>query len=214
MAAAQTPRESLVDPHADPRAEPHADPNAGLVIEAFDRPDLLISGGGGGGGGGGSDGNLTLEHAAHTPRDASAQRWHLRQLGGSARLCAVGARLVRLQSAGGGGYVRHLGSGLGLGPRGEEAGAAVFVLAPPLAEYPPLALWAHSNMSVVGRSAAGTGAVGDAGPVQIPVRRPPRAGERRSFLMVPMRELVDETYSSHLCVLPADAGPAPPFCGL
>ena len=66
--------------------------------------------------------------------------------------------------------------------------SALFTLAPPVAEYPPLAMWA------------------------VP---PPRSGfvrETSAFLMLPLNEVVDEHYSVYVCRVAAEEGPPPAFC--
>ena len=73
--------------------------------------------------------------------------------------------------------------------------------------YPPLAMWARSNASAAGgASRARRARAASAGAI---------AGDeldlRSTYLMVPLRDVIDETYSAHLCVLQAGE-PAPDFC--
>jgi hypothetical protein len=75
-----------------------------------------------------------------------------------------------------------------------SAAAAHFRLLDPLARYPPLAFWAHSNVSCHAPSAV------------------PSASCRQHYLAVPLRDVIDETYSAHLCVLPAGGAEPPTFC--
>lgn len=88
--------------------------------------------------------------------------------------------------------VERLGSGEG----GVPAGAAVLRLRLPLSEYPPLALWAHSNLS---HSSAVTQAAAE-------------SGARRHYLMVPLNSIVDEHYSPYLCVARVGDTPLPKYC--
>ena len=69
-------------------------------------------------------------------------------------------------------------------------------LAPPLARYPPLAHWAASNVTCDYRA--------DAAPTAV-------ERCRREYLMVPLREILDESYSAHLCVVRPGAS-VPGFC--
>ena len=65
----------------------------------------------------------------------------------------------------------------------------------PLALHPPLAYWAGSNATQRVECAAS-----EAG-----------CTTRATFLMVPLNELLDESYSAHLCVL-APGRRAPKWC--
>ena len=81
------------------------------------------------------------------------------------------------------------------GGGGVPAGAAVFALRAPLATYPPLAFWARSNATQqLGCPATTAGCT-----------------SRGTFLMVPLNELLDESYSAHLCVL-SPGTRAPKWC--
>ena len=81
------------------------------------------------------------------------------------------------------------------GPTSVPTEAAVLRLRAPVSEYPPLALWAHSNLSVANAA----------------TRVAAQAGAPRHYLMLPLNSLVDEHYSAYLCV-GAGMRPLPRFC--
>ena len=186
-------------------ARSHAGGSAGdsagsVVIEAFDRPGMLLTLGSP------SDGKAPLLLMPARPSDAR-QRWRLRLLPPPARAagCAHGgsaqALFVGLESLADGMWVRAAPNAPS--PTEVDAAtttvgeAAVFILSQPLALYPPLAHWAFSNSSCTGvstRAGAATRAC------------------RRAYLMFPLRDLIDETYSAHFCVLPPGAAHVPAFC--
>lgn len=173
-----------------------------VVIEAFDRPGLLLSVSARVRVGGSSTRVLHLLPAQLG--GAVSQRWRMHSVevpeskrdAGCSTPASLTFALESLESPGL--WVRAAataGGSLEVAPVGElGAGAmvAAFTVRTPLALYPPLAHWAFSNTSCAATQSAEC---------------------RRTYLMVPLRELLDETYSSHLCVLPPDAAVAPPaFC--
>jgi hypothetical protein len=168
-----------------------------IMLEPFDRPGFVLSAAGGGGGR--ADTPLVLLAAGAS---GAAQRWRLRRAAGGAPLTAAEAASgaagvdVSLESAarpgqwvaaaGGGAtlVLRQMDGGGGAPP----AGAARLRLRAPASLYPPVAYWARSNASAAD------------------------GGARRSYLLLPLHELLDEHYSAHLCVM-APGVRAPRWCG-
>jgi hypothetical protein len=215
-----------------------------LVLEAYDRPGMVLSLQTPGDGQSSDDGSpyrpLVLE-PAREGRSGLHQRWRLRTPKlpscASARMQprttragadspgAIGGatspmRAVTLESAAEPGvFVIAPSAGameqasmqtsraqgaLPLEAAADADTAAVFQLGSPLARYPPLAMWAHTNVTAHcsgtrtgsgGGIRSGGGANGES---------PCRA---RHFLMVPLRDVVDETYAAHICVLPPEELP-------
>ena len=159
---------------------------------------------------------VQLEAALPVGRDAT-QRWWLRRVpidgacalsgGGSTALITA---LVALESVAEAGVWLVAGEPSTGGTGGSSSGrppattlyaatttsaaAAHFSLLDPLARYPPLAFWVHSNVSCHAPSAI------------------PSASCRQHYLAVPLRDVIDESYSAHLCVLPAGGAEPPAFC--
>ena len=191
-----------------------------VVLESFDRPGMVLTLA--------STLPFTLTGPRHRPvrleptlpvgRDAM-QRWWLRRvpIDGACALSgssgAAAAALMALESMAEAGVWLVAGetSTGGTGGSGgsrsarppatalsaattTSAAAAHFRLLDPLARYPPLAFWAHSNVSCHAPSAV------------------PSASCRQHYLAVPLRDVIDETYSAHLCVLPAGGAEPPTFC--
>ena len=172
-----------------------------VVFEAFDRPGMVLTlaprvarreG----------ERSLRLQAARPAGADA-AQRWWLRravleracaQGGDAARQPAISSE-VSLESAAEAGVWVQPAAASGLAASaGTATSAARFRVAAPLALYPPLAFWAHSNVSCPTYERASTSSC------------------RQHYLMVPLRDVIDESYSAHLCVIPSDATRAPTFC--
>ena len=171
-----------------------------VVLESYDRPGQVLTLQAAGDG---SPYRPLLLEAALPRRAGAHQRWLLRphekcrQMGGDSPESAV----VLLESAAEQGLFVAFPSDatsdasayMQRAPLLEAAadveGAAVFRLSAPLARYPPVAWWAATNASSH--------------------RDPPLRSKH--FLMLPLRDLIDETYAAHLCVLPAHAS-VPEFC--
>jgi len=155
-----------------------------VVLEPFDRPGLLLSIG--------AQKSVRLLPESRQP--SAAQRWRLRPLP-SPQADACGPRLrVVLESVEQAGlFLRRMRGGGAALEVAADAGASAFVLRAPLALYAPLAHWAASNVTCTPTHGAAC---------------------RAAYLLNPLRELLDETYSSHLCVLEPSVGgaPAPGFC--
>ena len=174
-----------------------------VVFEAFDRPGYVLTAGDGAAGpllvGGAAGGTLRLRlMPARPPSDDGAQRWWVRLVGGAEpryaleSAAAAGLWLVAADAASAPPLLRQLPNA---GGGGVPAGAAVFALRAPLATYPPLAFWARSNATQqLGCPATTAGCT-----------------SRGTFLMVPLNELLDESYSAHLCVL-SPGTRAPKWC--
>ena len=198
-----------------------ADRPVAVVLESFDRPGMVLT----------LASTLAstlpstrtgprhrpvhLEPTLPVGRDAM-QRWWLRRvpidgacaLSGSSK--AAAAALMALESVAEAGVWLVAGETSTGGTGGSRsahppatalyaatttsAAAAHFRLLDPLARYPPLAFWAHSNVSCHAPSAD------------------PSASCRQHYLAVPLRDVIDETYSAHLCVLPAGGAEPPTFC--
>ena len=175
-----------------------------VVFEAFDRPGYVLTAGDGaaspllvGGTEHPSAPRLRLM-PARPPSDDGAQRWWMRLVGGTEpryaleSAAAAGLWLVAADTDTAPPLLRRLPNA---GGGGVPAGAAVFALRAPLATYPPLAFWARSNATQqLSCPATAAGCT-----------------SRGTFLMVPLNELLDESYSAHLCVL-SPGTRAPKWC--
>ena len=174
-----------------------------VVFEAFDRPGYVLTAGDGAAGpllAGGAEGGAARLRLMPTrpPSDDGAQRWWMRLVSGAEpryaleSAAAAGLWLVAADAASAPPLLRRLTSA---GGGGVPVSAAVFTLRAPLATYPPLAFWARSNATQqLGCPATTAGCTG-----------------RGTFLMVPLNELLDESYSAHLCVL-SPGTRAPKWC--
>ena len=175
-----------------------------VVFEAFDRPGYVLTAGDGAAGPllvGGTEHPSALRlrlMPARPPSDDGAQRWWMRLVGGAEpryaleSAAAAGLWLVAADTDTAPPLLRRLPNA---GGGGVPAGAAVFALRAPLATYPPLAFWARSNATQqLGCAATTAGCT-----------------SRGTFLMVPLNELLDESYSAHLCVL-SPGTRAPKWC--
>ena len=184
-------------------------PEDTVVLEAMDRPDALLSIGPPLRGSISPplrdsigpplrEGARSLRLLPALPAAEAVQRWRMRPLT-SPPPTSVGGRCddpnavrVALESADAPGtWVRRAAGGSAGAlevAKGPMDGVAAFTLRAPLALYPPMAHWAASNTTCTVANMAHC---------------------RSTYLMVPMRELLDETYSSHLCVTSAEA---PSFC--
>ena len=174
-----------------------------VVFEAFDRPGYVLTAGDGAAGpllvGGAEGGALRLRlMPARPPSEGGAQRWWMRLVGGAEpryaleSAAAAGLWLVAANAASAPPLLRRLPNA---GGGGVPAGTAVFALRAPLATYPPLAFWARSNATQQLSCPATTAG----------------CTSRGTFLMVPLNELLDESYSAHLCVL-SPGTRAPKWC--
>ena len=157
-----------------------------------------------------------------------AQRWRIHPIGGAGlylyedgykedgHLTALGVKDTRRKDACGGPMLRVALENLEVyppvwlrkgGKEGLEAAPLAggtqdvhtFLLRAPLSLYPPLAHWAESNRTCVPMSWRSQDS-------------PAVCSAERTYLMVPMRELLDETYSSHLCVVPPGTRSVPNWC--
>lgn len=171
-----------------------------VAFEAFDRPGMLLTlsslltPGAASDEMGPSGHSLQLEAAssAAASKRRLHQRWVLRSFTSSCPPPSSSSDTVALESAAlPGVWLRGDVQGRQLTAGPGRAQAALFQLTPPLARYPPLALWASSNVTCAGRDAANC---------------------REQYLMVPLRDIIDETYAAHLCVLPSNGRRAPDFC--
>lgn len=192
-------------------ATPLAAAAQSFAIEPFDRPGVLLSlGSRRRNEGAGGRRPLLLLPAQPAGRDAG-QRWRFRPLPSpptqdqtqcSMPLMHVAVEVVdgardggdvvvsSSRPAAGGGVTTFLE----VGERG-SADALTFVLQAPRALYPPAAHFAFSNVTCRADEKAPSASL---------------ASCRSAYLMIPMRELIDETYSAHLCI--SDALSVPAFC--
>jgi len=182
-----------------------------VVLEAYDRPGMVLTLGErlkasssqvNGNGSPAGEGQALLLASALAAANDSSQRWILRPVlaesgcapmaneGGVVALESMARPDVWVRTAAAPPGAERKGASLEAGPG--RSHAAIFQLMTPLARYPPLALWASSNLTCAGRDAPGNC--------------------REHYLMLPLRDVIDETYAAHLCVLPSGGARAPDFC--
>ena len=174
-----------------------------VVIEAFDRPGMVLTLGPEAHG----RRSLNLQPALPSGMDET-QRWWLRRAdiaSASTASCADSiakrnGHAVSLQSLAEARYwvlpPKNGATGTieAMALTNDLERAATFVVAPPIARFPPLSFWAHSNVTCPSHNLAIASSC------------------RKHYLMVPLRDVVDETYSSTFCVLPSASLGVPRFC--